>query len=126
MTEEISKIKSEYLVMDEYGYTDKELVNTVNMLVDKVNELNALIQHKSRKRGRKMTNLEKVLEVDGDRFIQEIAEKICFSTCFHTVKDVTPVLCGDCEFGEQKCSGAWKCHTEEIIEWLKAECEDEE
>ena len=35
--------------MDEYGYTDKELVDTVNMLVDKVNELNALIQHKSRK-----------------------------------------------------------------------------
>lgn len=45
---EISKIKSEYLVMDEYGYTDKELVQTVNMLIDKVNELNALIQHKSR------------------------------------------------------------------------------
>ena len=47
--DKISKIKSEYLVMDEYGYTDKELVDTVNMLVDKVNELNALIQHKSRK-----------------------------------------------------------------------------
>lgn len=47
-SEEISKIKSEYLVMDEYGYTDKELVQTVNMLIDKVNELNALIQHKSR------------------------------------------------------------------------------
>ena len=47
--DKISKIKSEYLVMDEYGYTDKELVDTVNILVDKVNELNALIQHKSRK-----------------------------------------------------------------------------
>ena len=46
--DKISKIKSEYLVMDEYGYTDKELVDTANMLVDKVNELNALIQHKSR------------------------------------------------------------------------------
>lgn len=44
--EQISKIESKYLVMDEYGYTDKELVDTVNMLVDKVNELNTLIQHK--------------------------------------------------------------------------------
>ena len=46
--EQISKIKSEYLVMDEYGYTDKELVDTVNILVDKVNELNAQIQHKAK------------------------------------------------------------------------------
>jgi hypothetical protein len=37
--EQISKIKSEYLVMDECGYTDKELVDTVNILVDTVNEL---------------------------------------------------------------------------------------
>ena len=44
--DKISKIKSEYLVMDEYGYTDKELVDTVNMLVDKVNELNAQVQHR--------------------------------------------------------------------------------
>ena len=44
--EQISKIKSEYLVMDEYGYTDRELVNTVNMLVDKVNELIVQMQHK--------------------------------------------------------------------------------
>lgn len=45
--EKISKIKSEYLVMDEYGYTDKKLVDTVNMLIDKVNELNAQMQHKA-------------------------------------------------------------------------------
>lgn len=37
--ERISKIKSKYFVMDEYGYTDEKLVDTVNMLIDKVNEL---------------------------------------------------------------------------------------
>lgn len=45
--EPISKIKSKYLVMDEYGYTDKELVDTVNILVDKVNELITQIHHKA-------------------------------------------------------------------------------
>jgi hypothetical protein len=45
--EQISKIKKEYFVMDEYGFTDKELVDKVNELVNKVNELIALIQHKT-------------------------------------------------------------------------------
>lgn len=72
-----------------------------------------------------MTNLEKVLKVDGDRLIKEMAEKICFSTLYHRVKVIQPPLCGSCEFGERKCD-RWKCHTEEIAEWLKAECEDEE
>lgn len=40
--EQINKIKKEYFVMDEYGYTDKELIDKVNELIDKVNELNAL------------------------------------------------------------------------------------
>ena len=40
--EQINKIKSKYLVMDEHGYTDKELIDKVNELIDKVNELNAL------------------------------------------------------------------------------------
>ena len=74
-----------------------------------------------------MTNLEKVLEVDGDRFIKEIAEKICFSTYNHKVRCIQPPLCGDCDFGERLCnSNGWKCHTEDIIEWLKAESEVEE
>ena len=47
--EQINKIKKEYFVMDEYGYTDKELVDTVNILVDKVNELNALMQTQGKK-----------------------------------------------------------------------------
>ncbi len=72
-----------------------------------------------------MTNLEKVLEVDGDDFIKEIAEKICFATRKHTVNIVQPPLCGECDFGEQLYSGRWKCHTEDIIEWLKAECEED-
>lgn len=72
-----------------------------------------------------MTNLEKVLEVDGDRFIREIAEKICFSAYHHKVRVVQPPLCGECEFGEHFCN-KWKCHTEELIEWLKAESEDKE
>lgn len=71
-----------------------------------------------------MTNLEKVLEVDGDRFLKEIAEKICFSTIYHKVRVIQPPLCGDCEFGELMCNGKWKCHTEEIIEWLRSEVEE--
>ena len=70
-----------------------------------------------------MTNLEKVLEVDGDRFIEEIAANICFSTLYHKVKVVQPPLCGDCPFGEHNFN-KWKCHTEDIVEWLKAECEE--
>ena len=72
-----------------------------------------------------MTNLEKVLEVDGERFLKEIAEKICFNTWSHKVQIVQPPLCGDCEFGEV-AYGKCKCHTEDIIEWLKAESEDKE
>ena len=68
-----------------------------------------------------MTNLDKVLEVDGDRLLEEIAEKICFSTNHYKVKVIQPPLCGECEFGEYKGCGKWRCHTEEIIEWLKAE-----
>ena len=50
-SEQISKIKSKYLVMDGYGYTDKELVDKVNILIDKVNELNAQMQHKAESEG---------------------------------------------------------------------------
>ncbi len=71
-----------------------------------------------------MTNLEKVLQNDGERFVREIAEKICFNTFHHTVKVIYPPLCGDCEFGEHLCK--WKCHTEEIIEWLNSEAESED
>ena len=71
-----------------------------------------------------MTNLEKVLEVDGERFLQEIAEKICFSAYHHTVKVVQPPLCGDCEFGEVNY-GKCKCHTKEIVKWLKEEVEED-
>ena len=46
-SEQISKIKSKYLVMDEDGYTDKELIDKVNELVDKVNELIVQIYHKT-------------------------------------------------------------------------------
>ena len=45
--EQISKIKSDYLVMDENGCTDKKLVDKVNELIDKINELNAQMQHKA-------------------------------------------------------------------------------
>ena len=72
-----------------------------------------------------MTNPEKVIEVDGDRFIKEIAEKICFSTYNHKVKYIQPPLCGNCDFGE-RCCNKWKCHTEDIVEWLKAEIELQE
>ena len=71
-----------------------------------------------------MTNLEKVLEVDGDRFIREIAEKICFLTHTHKVQCVMPPLCGECIFGE-RLGNRCKCHTEDIIEWLKAESEED-
>lgn len=33
--------------MDEYGYTDKKLVDKVNELIDKINELNAQMQYKT-------------------------------------------------------------------------------
>ncbi len=71
-----------------------------------------------------MTNLEKVLENDRERFIKEIAEKICFNTSRHKVNVINPPLCGDCNFGEHVCN-RWKCHTEEIIEWLNSEAESE-
>lgn len=70
-----------------------------------------------------MTNLEMVLKTDEERFFKEIAEKICFCASKHTVKVIRPPLCAECDFGEvtaYKC----KCHTDEIIEWLKSECEE--
>lgn len=47
--EQINKIKKEYFVMDEYGYTDKELI-------DKVNELNALFNTSQKVRDKKWLN----------------------------------------------------------------------
>lgn len=70
-----------------------------------------------------MTNLEMVLKIDGERFVKEISEKICFCDYKHTVKTVQPPLCGDCSFGEVK-NGKCRCHTEEIAEWLKAEADE--
>ena len=71
-----------------------------------------------------MTNLEKVLEVDREDFLKEISQKICFCTSKHTVMTVQPPLCGECGFGERLCNGKWKCHTEEIVEWLKSEVDE--
>lgn len=48
---QISKIKTEYFVVDDYGYSDKGLVDKVNELIDKVNELTALMQHRAESEG---------------------------------------------------------------------------
>lgn len=37
--QKIEKYPREYALMDEYGYTDADLVNKVNELIDKVNEI---------------------------------------------------------------------------------------
>lgn len=74
-----------------------------------------------------MTNLEKIIEVDRERFLKEIAEKLCFNIYHHKVMVVQPPLCGDCPFGEVNVfsgSTKFKCHTEEIIEWLNEEAEE--
>ena len=71
-----------------------------------------------------MTNFEKVLLVDKERFLQEVAEKICFDSHKHIVKIVQPPLCGSCSFGGTRLNdGKCKCHTDEILEWLKSEVE---
>lgn len=58
--EQISKIKKKYFVEDEYGYTDKKLVDKVNEIIDKVNELNAQMQHKADIIPHKATNGEMI------------------------------------------------------------------
>ena len=69
-----------------------------------------------------MTNLEMVLKTDEERFLEEIAKKICFCESNHTV--VQEKLCAECNFGEVT-KYICKCHTDEIIEWLKSECDEE-
>ena len=44
-----------------------------------------------------MTNLEKIIENDGERFIRAIADVICFNPKKHIVNTIEPFLCGECE-----------------------------
>lgn len=79
INEPISKIKSEYLVMDEDGCTDKKLVDTVNMLVDKVNELNAQMQHNTDIIPHKTTNgemIEAMIATQEENEVGEVLDKI--------------------------------------------------
>ena len=71
-----------------------------------------------------MTNLEKVIETDKERFIEAIAKSICINAKTHKVCLVQPPLCGECMFSEKKYKG-YKCCTDEIMAWLKAEVGDE-
>lgn len=71
-----------------------------------------------------MTNLEKIIENDGERFVRAIAEVICFNPKKHIINIIEPFLCGECEFADKDADG-WHCKTDQIAEWLKEEAEED-
>ena len=68
-----------------------------------------------------MTNLEKILQEDGDKLIEFLSRNICIDTATHKIKNIA--TCLNCRFVINH-GKRLKCNVLAIEEWLRSNVDD--